>query len=931
MSQRCRRRHPRFDAGVVEGVQALGLQPGDVRTLFHGTTVTTNAVITKTGAPSALVTTRGFRDVLEIRRANREELYDILWDPPAPLVPRRHRLEVDERVNYAGEVVTPLDEGSVREVARKIRARNLVSVAVCLLNAHMNPAHEQRVRDILHEELPGIDVSLSTDILPEPPEFERTATTVANAYCAPVLRTYMDALERRLSEGGYRSDVVLVMHNGGGTMTTEYAKGVSVKTLNSGPAAGVIAGAAVAASAARENVVCFDMGGTSADIGVVFDGRPRLTTSFNLEWGMPIRFPSIDVISIGAGGGSIAWLDPAGYPRSGPQSAGADPGPACYGRGGAEPTNTDAHLVLGRVSNDLFLDGRMRLDVDRAREALRVRIAEPLGLSVEEAAEGVLRIANANMVKAFRLVTVERGFDPREFSLVAFGGAGPLHAVDLALELQMPEVIVPPYPGVTSAMGLLYVDPLDDFSRAYVRRQDDLDLPHMASLYEEMETRVTGSLERQGVERDDIAVERGIDLRYIGQLHSVTVPLAGDHRGRVRALRRGLPRRAPRGSTATRTPTRPSRRRRCGSTARGRREKPDLRSMHFAEYESREPAPDRERDVHFGELGWVRTRVVDRLGLAAGDEVAGPCVVEELDCDARPAPRDERPGRRGRQHRHRPRRRPAMSSSALTGRIDPITFEVLRNAFMSVVDEMGLMLERVGHSLVVSEGRDFSAAICDPDGRMVAEGKDDLPAHVGTLPHTVKAVISWVGREAIHEGDIFIMNDAFLGGTHCQDVRTIMPVFRDGELVAFVQNSAHWSDAGGPVPGSFHAEAASTYGEALYIPPIHLVREGELDDEVLRFILRNVRVPETTQGDAFAQIASCRTGEARLQALMDKYGVELIAARDGGADPLLGGAPARGVPQAARRHLQLRGRDRLRPDGRPQDAGQDQGRDHDRR
>jgi N-methylhydantoinase B len=215
---------------------------------------------------------------------------------------------------------------------------------------------------------------------------------------------------------------------------------------------------------------------------------------------------------------------------------------------------------------------------------------------------------------------------------------------------------------------------------------------------------------------------------------------------------------------------------------------------------------------------------------------------------------------------------------SMPGTIDPITFEVLRNAFMSVVDEMGLMLERVGHSLVVSEGRDFSAAICDADGRMVAEGKEDLPAHVGTLPHTVKAVISWIGKEHIHEGDIIVMNDAFLGGTHCQDVRTIMPVYRDGELVAFVQNSAHWSDAGGPVPGSFHAEATSTYGEALYIPPIHLVREGELDDEVLRFILRNVRVPETTQGDVFAQLASCRTGEARLQALTDKYGVDLIRA-----------------------------------------------------
>ena len=621
---------PHFDVGVVEGVEALGLESGDVGTLFHGTTVTTNAVITKTGAPTALVTTQGFRDVLEIRRANREELYDILWDPPPPLVPRRHRLEVVERIDYSGGVVTALVDDSVRDVARKIRARKLASVGVCLINAHMNPAHERRVREILREELPGLDISLSTDILPEPPEFERTATTVANAYCAPVLRTYMDALEERLAERGFGRDVVLVMHNGGGTMTTDYAKGVAVKTLNSGPAAGVIAGAAVAASAGRQDVVCLDMGGTSADIGVVLEGRPRLTTAFDLEWGMPIRFPSIDVISIGAGGGSIAWLDPAGYPRSGPQSAGADPGPACYARGGTEPTNTDAHLVLGRVSNDLFLEGRMRLDVDRAREAIRQRIAEPLALSVEEAAEGILRIANANMVEAIRLVTVERGYDPRELSLVAFGGAGPLHALDLAAELQMPEVIVPPYPGVTSAMGLLHVDPLDDFSWAYVQRRERLDLDDLAGVYRAMEERVASSLERQGVDRADIAIERLVDLRYIGQLHSVTVPLpeitdvgvAGAvtafHDEHLRQYRYSHPD-APVETSTLRV------------TARGKREKPDLRTVRYAERETRDPSPDRERPVHFGAASWLETRVIDRLRLAAGDEVDGPCVVEELD------------------------------------------------------------------------------------------------------------------------------------------------------------------------------------------------------------------------------------------------------------------------------------------------------------
>ncbi|MEA2468201.1 MAG: N-methylhydantoinase, partial [Thermoleophilaceae bacterium] len=282
---------PNFDVGVVEGLKALGIEPGEVETLFHGTTVTTNAVITKRGAPSALVTTEGFRDVLEIRRANREDLYDIMWDPPAPMIPRRHRLEVVERVNYAGEVITPLDEDSARAVARKIRARDLESVAVCLINAHMNADHERRIRDVILEECPGIDVSISTDVLPEPPEFERTATTVANAYAAPVLRRYMERLDSRLLEAGYKADIVLVMHNGGGTMTTDYAAGAAVKTLNSGPAAGVTAAAAVASSAGRKNAVGFDMGGTSTEVGLVRDGQANLTTSFDLEWGMPIRFP----------------------------------------------------------------------------------------------------------------------------------------------------------------------------------------------------------------------------------------------------------------------------------------------------------------------------------------------------------------------------------------------------------------------------------------------------------------------------------------------------------------------------------------------------------------------------------------------------------------------------------------------------------------
>jgi N-methylhydantoinase A len=618
---------PRFDRAVLEGVRELGVPVQEITRLFHGTTVTTNAVITKRGARSGLVTTQGFRDILEIRRANRAELYDITWDPPPPLIPRRHRLEVVERVDYAGNIVTPLDEDSVRAVARQIRARDLKSVAVCLINAFTNPVHEQRVREILLEEIPGISISLSTDILPEPPEFERTATTVANAYTAPILAQYMERLSQSLAEQGYGEDIVLVMHNGGGTMTTDYAKGHAVKTLNSGPAAGVMAGAAIATAVGRRDAVCLDMGGTTCEFAVVHDGTPRLTTSFDLEWGMPIRFPSIDVISIGAGGGSIGWLDQAGKPRNGPQSAGADPGPACYDKGGTEPTNTDAYLVLGRVSNDQFLEGRMALDRDLAARAISDQLAEPLGLALEETAEGMLRIANANMVAAIRLITVERGFDPREFSLIAFGGAGPLHAVDIARELDMPEVIVPVFPGVTSALGLLFVDPLDDFSRAYVRRQDELDIDELLRLYTDISGRVLENLERQGVSRDGVGLEHNVDLRYVGQLHSITIPLAeltepgftqavdAFHDEHVRQYRYAHRDKPVEISTLR-------------VTARGQRTKPDLLTVRQDEAAEDQP---RERKVHFPFEGWIDTPVRQRAALLPGDELSGPSVVEGID------------------------------------------------------------------------------------------------------------------------------------------------------------------------------------------------------------------------------------------------------------------------------------------------------------
>ena len=517
--------HPDLDRGVIHGLRELAVPMAEVRMLFHASTVATNAAITRSGAKTGLITTRGFRDILELRRVDRKDLYDVLWDPPEPLIRRRDRLEVRERVNYAGQIVEPLDEDEVRAIARTFRRRGIEAVAVVLINAYAEPAHERRIAEILADEIPGIAVSISTEVLPEPPEFERTATTVANAYLAPVLTGYMSRLTDAALSEGYAGRFVLVMHNAGGTMTSDYAKGVPVRTLNSGPAGGAIAGAAIARNLDRPNVVCLDMGGTSADVALVLGGEVLLTNNTEAEWGLPIRFPAVDVTSVGAGGGSIAWIDSAGVLKVGPQSAGSSPGPACYGRGGSDPTVTDANVVMGKLGTDVPLGGDLHLRADLAEAAIHDGVAKPLGIPVSRAAEAIIRIANSNMSRPVRLVTVERGYDPRSFSLIVFGGAGPLHGVDVALDLGIPEVIVPAHPGVTSAIGVLSVPPVDDFSAAVDRLLDGLDHVAVMAKFVEIESRVLENLQGHGVPREEIRIEYSVDFRYVGQLHSLIVPL----------------------------------------------------------------------------------------------------------------------------------------------------------------------------------------------------------------------------------------------------------------------------------------------------------------------------------------------------------------------------------------------------------------------
>ena len=421
-------KRPSVPDDVLRGVKAVlaTLEGAAIGQFRHGTTLGTNAIIQRSGARTGLITTAGFRDVLLAARASRPDLYDSEWDPPPPLVPRSDIVTVTERMDYRGEVVTPLAEDDVRDVARALGERGVQAVAICFINSFINPAHERRALEIVREELPDLYSCASSAIVPEIREFERTSTTVVNAYLGPLLATYLHRLDEILSDHALQGGV-LVTHSGGGLMSSDSASEAPARVCQSGPAAGVMGGLAVARRLGRENVITLDMGGTSADISVVVDGAPLLRSEWNAEFNIPITFPAVDVVTIGAGGGTIAWIDSTGTPHSGPQSAGADPGPACYQLGGEEPTNTDANVVLNRLRPEAFLGGdrEIALSADVARAAIQQRIALPLGSSVTEAAAAVLRLSNASMINAVRLMTVERGLDPRDFSLVAFGWSRP--------------------------------------------------------------------------------------------------------------------------------------------------------------------------------------------------------------------------------------------------------------------------------------------------------------------------------------------------------------------------------------------------------------------------------------------------------------------------------------------------------------------------
>lgn len=520
-------------AGVLAGLdKILGIAAAsmeDVAYLVHGTTIGTNALIERTGARTGLITTEGFIDVLEIGRCQRpaEGMYDLSVDMPPPLVPRDLRRPVRERVGSNGQVLVPLDEDSAIAAADFLRDRQVEAVAVSLLWSFRHPDHERRIAAILDERFPGVPVSLSVDVAPEFREFERTSTTVLNAYLQPVTASYLGELERRLTGAYGRPPDVRIMQASGGSMTMAEARARSVNMVNSGPAGGVIAAAFIGQLTGIDQLMGIDMGGTSFDISLVVRGQRNVSAERSFA-GYPVRIPVIDIDTIGAGGGSIAWADAGGALNVGPRSAGARPGPACYGRGGDRPTVTDANLVLGRLNPQYFLGGEMALDVNAAREAINEHIARPMSLSIEDAAAGIIRIVNATMAKGIAVNSIERGHDVREFALVAFGGAGALHACDLADDLEVRRVVVPALSGNLSALGLLVADARHDFVRTYARLASDVSRDDLLLEFHALEEPAIARLRADGFASAQIDTLWTVDARYEGQSYEINIPLGHD-------------------------------------------------------------------------------------------------------------------------------------------------------------------------------------------------------------------------------------------------------------------------------------------------------------------------------------------------------------------------------------------------------------------
>ncbi len=641
-------------SGFISAVNKLlgvnnEVDPDEIEHVVHATTVATNAIIEGKTAKTAFVTTEGFRDMLEIARQIRPSLYDLQFEKPKPLVPRQLCFEIPERLDAKGNVVTPLDEKALAQIVDQIAETGVTAIAVCLLHSYRNPDHEQKVGEAIKAKIPDVKLSLSSEIVPEFREYLRASTTVINSAVAPIVSTYLASIIEKLHSANINSEL-LVMQSNGGVYPAESASESPVFMVESGPAAGAVAAASIGSELGYPNVISFDMGGTTAKASLIRDGQPNITKDYSVGGaaqsgagafggasGYPIRTPVVDLVEIGAGGGSIAWVDSGGALRVGPQSSGADPGPVCYGLGGKEPTITDANLILGRLDPNYFAGGEMTLDAVAANNAISEYCAEPLGLSIEAAAHGIVEIANTAMVNALRLVSVQRGHDPRDFILMGFGGAGPAHVVRLAEQAGIPQVLIPAEPGTTSALGLLVTDVRMESSATLIERADQIELSKITNEFERLENSGRIAHSSAASASGEPIFERSIEMRYWGQSFELSVPVPDRKIIDADWMSELIESFHESHNTAYgfRADDEPVELVNLRLTTIGKIARPQLRKLDIISPNAK-VAIKGKRPVYFGtdssEGGVIHTTVYDRPKLPAGSVFNGPAIVEEPDC-----------------------------------------------------------------------------------------------------------------------------------------------------------------------------------------------------------------------------------------------------------------------------------------------------------
>jgi len=873
-------------AGLGEIVAAAGMTLAEVDEIVHGTTLVTNALIERRGAKLGLITTAGFRDILEMGTEQRYDIYDLFLQYPEPLVPRRRRLEVPERMDRDGNAVTPLDLAAVRDATARLVADGVEAVAVCFLHAYRNPAHERAAGEAIRAAFPSLAVSLSSDVVAEMWEYQRLVTTCANAFVQPLMNRYIQRLERELWQRGFRGALRL-MHSAGGLVSAETARAFPIRLLESGPAGGGLATAFFGLMAGQDDVISFDMGGTTAKACLIEGGRAAIAAEmeaarvhrFKRGSGLPIKAPVIDMIEIGAGGGSIAGIDEVGLLRVGPRSAGADPGPACYGRGGTEPTVTDANLLLGYYDPGFFLGGRMRLDRDAAECAL-ASVGEKLGLTAIQTAWGIHRVVTESMAAAARIHIVEKGRDPRRYAMVGFGGAGPAHAAGVARVLGVTEVLVPPASGAASALGFLAAPLSFEQVRSHPVR---LDAEGAATAIDD----VLGDLERDtrerlaasGVAAAEIVVERSADMRLLGQIHEINVPIA-DGAADIPAIREAF----ATGYTERYASVYAEGKIQIVSfRVRCRGAMPKL-TLTQADQAATGVALKGTRQAWFGD-GFVAAEVYDRYALTPGTRLSGPAIIEEREATTIVPPGDtvliDATGTlriaiaAATPAAARITKLTPIAEAAALIESDPVSLEIMWARLVTVVEEMWHTIVRTAFSLIVSEAQDFACDLLGPDGEGIAHSPRAMPVFNLTLPRAAKALLRKFPVDTLKPGDVLVTNDPWLCAGHLFDIAVVTPVFRDGRVVALMGTVGHVGDIGGTKDS---LRAREIYDEGLQIPPMMLYRAGVPNEDLFALIAENVRKNEEVLGDIHSFVAANQLGAERLLGFMDDYGMHDLRA-----------------------------------------------------